>query len=181
MCADTRVSPGLSYLVYMQEGVARADGHGFDNGASLDRLVMLRVDQIQHINQWRALAALRLAIGRRGVVVIVVVPFFILQEIILVVFVFLVDYPCGPVTPPPAPPSSFLLGCALLVFLLLAGILVEEEDGPVLVAGMGLIGQHQLRQHVLVPSNGNRILVFHNRAPIDIEGGDKNILDMVLG
>jgi hypothetical protein len=58
---------------------------------------------------------------------------------------------------------------------------VQEENGPILVTGVGLIRQHQLGKHILVSSDRNWILMFHNRAPVDIKGGDEDIFDMVLG
>lgn len=46
---------------------------------------------------------------------------------------------------------------------------------------MGLIGQHELSQHMLIAGDGNGILVLHDRATVNVEGGDQYVLDMVFG
>ena len=46
---------------------------------------------------------------------------------------------------------------------------------------MSLIGQHEFGKHVFVAGDGDRVLVLHDRATVDIKGGDQDILDMILG
>src|SRR3569833_131135 len=95
--------------------------------------------------------------------------------------VFLVYYPCGLISSALSPAPPLFLFFPLLLLLLLASVLVEEKHGPVLVAHVGLVRQHELGQHVLVARDGDRILVFHDGAAVDVERGDEDILDMVLG
>lgn len=45
---------------------------------------------------------------------------------------------------------------------------------------MRLVWKHELCQHVFVSGYGDWILVFHDRAAINIEGGYQDILYMVL-
>lgn len=58
---------------------------------------------------------------------------------------------------------------------------MEEEDGPILIARMCLVRQHQLGQHVFVTGNGDGELVLHDGTTVNVERRDEDILDMVLG
>ena len=58
---------------------------------------------------------------------------------------------------------------AALALLLRRSILMQKENGPVLTPQMRLIGQHQLRKHVLVAAHRTRILMLHYTSPVDIE------------
>ena len=59
----------------------------------------------------------------------------------------------------PSPPALFPL---FPRSILGAGILVQEEYGPVLAPYVGLVGQHQLGQHGLVAGYGTGVLVPHH-------------------
>ncbi len=152
-----------------------ADGHGLDHCAALDRLVLFCVDQVEDVDQWRALDAFRLGVGR-----FVVAPVIVVQVTILVFVVRLVYYALFSVTLPISPGPPLLLGPPLCVVLLLTGVFVQEEDGPVLVSHVGLVWQHELGQHVLVARDGHRVLVLHDRAAVDVERCHQDILDVVL-
>ena len=76
--------------------------------------------------------------------------------------------------------GAVVLADRLVDRLLFGRVLVQEEDGPVLVADVSLIGQHQLGEHVFIATDGTGILVFHDRTPIDVEGGDEDVFDVVL-
>jgi len=156
--------------------MACADRHGLYDRTSLNCLVLLGVDKIENINQGRTLAALRLAVGR-----FIIIPVVIFQNFIVVVFVVRLVYDAFfAITFSPAPPPPLLLCATVFVVFFLARILVEEKDGPVLVSYMGLIGKHQLGKHVLVPGNSDGVLVLHNRAAVNVEGGNQDVFDMVF-
>ena len=65
-------------------------------------------------------------------------------------------------------------------FVTRAGILMKEENGPVLLAHVCLIWKHQLRQHVLVWADCAGELVLHDRTSVDIEGSYQDVLHMRL-
>ncbi len=69
------------------------------------------------------------------------------------------------------PPSFWFLSfvTSIVPFLVPASILVQEEYGPILVPDMCLIWQHQLRKHMLVPTDGTWILVFHDGASVYVK------------
>lgn len=67
-----------------------------------------------------------------------------------------------------------------LVHVFRVGVLVQEENGPILAAHMCLVGQHQLGQHVLVSADGSRVLMFHDGAAVNVERGNQDVLDMFL-
>ena len=167
-----------AYLVYVKERMSRANSHGLDDCSSLYRFIMLGIDQIQHIYQRRAFSAFRFTVHGRLVIIKLIIQVFI----VIVFLVFLLDDDARRfIPPPPPPPSPLLLHDALIVLLFGAAVLVQEEHGPVLVASMGLIRQHQLSQHVLVAGDGHWVLVFHDRAAVDVERRNQDVFNMVLG
>lgn len=155
-----------------------ANRHGFANGASLGGFYLFRADQVEDVNQRWSFSAFRLALSRRIVIPVLVI--FLVFIFRLFFLIFLIDNAGRFVllSPPPSPPP--FLPFPLLLFLLLTRVFVEEEDGPVLVANMGLVRQHELGQHVLVPGNSDWILMLHDGAAINVEGGNQDVLDMVL-
>ncbi|CAG9972389.1 unnamed protein product [Clonostachys byssicola] len=46
---------------------------------------------------------------------------------------------------------------------------------------MGLVGQHQLRKHVLVAGDCDGVLMLHDRPAVNVKGRNQNIFHMVLG
>src|SRR3569833_3659248 len=95
--------------------------------------------------------------------------------------VYLVYYPCGLISSALSPAPPLFLFFPLLLLLLLASVLVEEKHGPVLVAHVGLVRQHELGQHVLVARDGDRILVFHVGVVVVVVRGVVVFLVLVLG
>lgn len=157
-----------------------ADGHGFDDRASLDRLVLFCIDEVQNVDQRRSFTYVRLRVSRRVVVPVVVVV-VVVEIAALVLVVGFVYYALRPVSFPVPPRPPLLLRSALCVVLLLARVLVQEENRPVLIPYVGLIRQHELGQHVLVARDGDGVLVFHDGPTVDVEGGDEDVLDVHLG
>jgi hypothetical protein len=156
--------------------MAGADGHRLDDCASLHRLVLFCVDEVEHVHQRGALDAVGLRVGR-----VVVAPVVVVQVAVLVFVVRLVYYALCPIALPVPPGPPLLLGSPLRLVLLLAGVLVQKEDGPVLVSHVGLVRQHELGQHVLVARDGHGVLVLHDGPAVDVEGRHQDVLDVVLG
>jgi len=126
------------------------------------------------VDQRRSLPAFRFTVRRVVVQVVIQVVFFSILAILLG------DDASGAVPQSPAPPSSALLQLTLLVFLLLARILVQKEDGPILIASVRLIGQHQLSEHVLVAGDCHGILVLHDGTAVNVKGSDQDVFDVVV-
>jgi hypothetical protein len=55
---------------------------------------------------------------------------------------------------------------------------MEEEHGPILSSRVSLIWKHQLSQHVLISSDGNWILMLHDRTTVNIKRRHQDVLDM---
>lgn len=185
-CGTCRQTPAATacsgtYLVYVQEGVSRANRHGLYDCPSLHRLVLFCIHQVQDVDQGWPFQVLGTTVGGIVVVVVVVVVEVILfVDVVVAVAVFFCDDASSPVPPSSPPPFPFFSGLFFLVFLLLAGVFVQEENGPVLVSHVGLVRQHQLGQHVLVARDGDGVLMLHDGAPVDVEGGDQDVFDMIL-
>lgn len=161
--------------------MAGADGHRLDHGTSFHRLVLFRVDEVEDINQRGALVAFGLRIRRQVIIPIIVVFVFVQAAVPIAFVVRLVYYAFFPVPPPPSPRPPLLPCSPFRIVLFLTGILMKKEYCPVLIPHMGLIWEHELGKHVLVACDGYRILVFHDRPAVNVEGGHENVFNMVLG
>jgi hypothetical protein len=45
---------------------------------------------------------------------------------------------------------------------------------------VSFVWKHQLRKHVLVSRDCDWVLVLHDGTPVNVKGGDQDVLDMVF-
>lgn len=157
-----------------------ADGHCLDHCTSFNRFVLFCVDEIENVNQRRALKTVLFFICR-----LIVIPVVVIQVIqiafFLVFFIRLVYYALGSVTPPDPPSSPLLFGLSFRLVLFVASIFMQKKYGPVLVTDMGLVRKHEFGKHMFIAGDGDWVLVFHDRPTINVEGCHQDVLDMILG
>jgi len=160
----------------VQERVPCADRHGLYYSTSLYVGIVLGIDKIEDVYQRSALCAFDSVIF--GLSIFCVVVGIIVQgglggiRVIGPGFSSHLLLLCPPLIASVSPLSQLVL-CGL--------VLVQEEDGPILATQMGLVGQHEFSQHVLVTANWSRVLMFHDGARVNVERGNQNVLDMALG
>lgn len=116
----------------------------------LDGAVFFGVDEIQDVDERGAVWVLVFVVVVGRFVVVVIGGRRVVSRVQAILL-----------APAPSP------GLSLLVVE--GGVLVQEEDGPVGLARVGLVGQHELSQGGLVAADGGRVLVLHDGAAVNVE------------
>lgn len=103
-----------------------AYGHRLYDCSSFSGLVLFRVDQIEHINQWWFLNAYLIDVGGLLLIVggFIVIVLSICIFIVILLFGIFVDYTGGPISPSFSPPTSCFFLLFLIVVIFLARVLV---------------------------------------------------------